>query len=86
MKKLMAKKSVATIEECKLLAAKAGIPVTEGEKFFYFYESKGWKVGKSPMRSVGGAMGGWACRWREQNAKECAKHTPEAWQPGSGNL
>lgn len=31
--------------------AKIGLPTTEGLKFVAFYGSKGWKVGKSPMKN-----------------------------------
>ncbi len=52
-------------EQVELLMAKAGLPPSEAEKFWCFYESKGWKVGKGRMVSVAGAVGGWAARYRE---------------------
>lgn len=54
-----------TIEEVKLECAKIGLPEIEAEKFFNFYESKGWLVGKNPMRSWKGALANWKIRWQE---------------------
>lgn len=54
-----------SIDEVKLMGAKAGMPDSESEKFFHHYESNGWRVGKNPMRSLAGAIGGWVARWRE---------------------
>ena len=54
-----------TLEQVKLVAHKSGLPDSEAEKFFYFYDQKGWKVGKNPMKSLNSAVAGWAVRWRE---------------------
>lgn len=37
----------------------------DGEEFYYFYESKGWKIGKSPMKSWKAAIITW-----EKNSKK----------------
>lgn len=50
------------------MAINRGMPEAEGRKFFYHYESNGWKVGKLPMKSVAGAIGGWHERWLERGA------------------
>ena len=55
-----------TLESVKLLAAKAGLPDIEAEKFYYHFESNGWKVGKNPMKSIGGALGTWRHNWQER--------------------
>jgi len=34
----------------------------EAESFFYFYESKGWKVGNNPMKNWKMAASGWISR------------------------
>ena len=34
----------------------------EAEKFYNFYASKGWKVGKEKMKSLPHAIGGWISR------------------------
>jgi hypothetical protein len=36
-----------------------GSVIEEAEKFFDFYESKGWVVGKSPMKNWQAAVGNW---------------------------
>lgn len=59
-----------TLEAVRLLAAKVGLPDVEAEKLWNFYESKGWMVGKSKMKSLGGAIGGWAARWRQTQFRE----------------
>lgn len=56
-----------SLEEVKLLAAKIGLPEREAEKFYWFYESKGWKVGRTKMVSFLGALQGWRCRWMDRN-------------------
>ena len=55
-----------TLEEVKLLAAKAGLPDIEAEKFYYHFESNGWKVSKNPMKSIGGCIGTWKLNWQER--------------------
>jgi hypothetical protein len=56
---------VPSLEEVKLLMAKVALPESEAEKFWNFYESKGWMVGKTKMRRVAGAVANWAARYRE---------------------
>jgi hypothetical protein len=56
---------VPAIEEVKLLFAKGGGSETEAEKFWHHYNSKGWLVGKSKMRSVSSAAAGWIMRSKE---------------------
>lgn len=74
-----------SLEEVRLLAAKTGLPPEEADKFFHFYESKGWKVGKTPMKSVASAMAGWKLRW--QATVPAARSTPlqsmEQWPKNS---
>jgi hypothetical protein len=65
-----------TIEELKLQGAKIGLPDRECEKFMAFYESKGWKVGKSPMKNWRSALAGWRLRWQEGASARGA--TPDA--------
>lgn len=43
----------------KLQAAKIGLSDIEAEKFFNYYTSNGWKVGKNPMRSWTHALSTW---------------------------
>jgi hypothetical protein len=38
----------------------------DGEEFYYFYESKGWKIGKTPMKSWKSAI----ITWEKNNNKK----------------
>lgn len=51
-----------TIEEVKSFFQEKGSNKKEGEKFYYFYESKGWKVGKESMKNWKMAAKGWISR------------------------
>ncbi len=48
-----------TIEECVEFSKEISIPTAEGEKFFHYQESKGWKVGSEPMKNWKSAMQTW---------------------------
>lgn len=52
--------------QCEFYASKIGLPVSEVPKFIDYYESKGWKVGVSPMKSWEAAMRNWKIRWEER--------------------
>lgn len=56
-----------TLLECKLQAAKVGLSDHEAEKFYYYYESNGWHVGRVKMSSWHSAMGGWKMRYSERH-------------------
>lgn len=56
-----------TLDEVKLNGAKIGLPDSECVKFYAFYESNGWRVGKNPMKSWNGAMVHWKSTWTERN-------------------
>jgi len=58
-----------TMDEVQLHAAKIGLPISQAEQFFCYYESKGWKVGKSPMKNWRMAMAGWKLRWEAARGK-----------------
>src|SRR5882672_7756829 len=62
-----------SIEECKLFAAKIGLPDIESDLFFYFYESKSWHVGKSKMKVWRQSMQGWKLRWQERQQSRSTK-------------
>ena len=53
---------IPSIEAIKLQAAKIGLPDTEAEKFFSYYESNGWRVGRNPMKSWPDSLTGWKQR------------------------
>lgn len=58
-----------TLEEVKLQAAKSGLPEMEAEKFFCYYESVNWFVGKKKMSQWRMALAGWRLRWQERQSK-----------------
>jgi len=51
-----------TIDEAESYFIEKGASKIESDKFFYFYESKGWKVGKNPMVNWKSAASGWLSR------------------------
>ena len=51
-----------TIEEAEIYFKEKGSSKIESDKFFYFYESNGWKVGKNPMKNWKSAASGWLSR------------------------
>jgi len=59
-----------TSEELKLQAAKIGLPESEAEKFFNYYDSKGWKVGRAPMQRWKSAMANWKIIWWERGQRQ----------------
>lgn len=56
---------VPSVEAIKLQCAKIGLAEIEAEKFFNFYESKGWLVGKVKMKSWTASLSGWKSRQDE---------------------
>ena len=71
-----------SVEEMKLQAAKIGLPESEAESAWHFYESKGWKVGSQSMRSWQSALVTWRARWQERggnNPKSNGHGAPTAW-------
>lgn len=48
-----------SVAEVKLQSAKVGLPDLEAEKFWNYYESNGWRVGRNPMRSWTHALVNW---------------------------
>jgi len=61
-----------TLRELELHGAKLGLPEREAQKFYCYYESKGWMVGRSPMKNWRIAMSGWKLRWEESRAHSLA--------------
>src|SRR5438045_5629970 len=54
-----------TLELVKLHGIKIELPATECEKFFDYYESNGWRVGKNPMKMWTAAMANWKRHWED---------------------
>jgi hypothetical protein len=55
-----------TMPEMQLHAQKIGLPPTEIDRFFNYYESNGWKVGRNPMKSWQSAMVNWRTNYQER--------------------
>lgn len=55
-----------SVEDIKSFCSEIGASV-DAEKFFYYYESSGWKVGKNPMKDWKAAVRGWNRRAAESN-------------------
>jgi len=70
-----------SLEEVKLQASKIGLPDSEAEKFWNYYESNGWRVGKNPMRSWSSALTNW-----KLNQKHYDKNRPTASKPNPRNF
>lgn len=66
-----------SLEECMTTFEEAGSTSDEGEKFFNFYTSKGWFVGKSKMKDWKAAARNWIKRNNdERRQKNSAKTSP----------
>ena len=67
-----------TIEEIRNYCTEKGLTNVNPERFFYFYESNGWKVGKNKMKNWHMAASGW--NTREQSARSTkSSFDREAW-------
>ena len=64
------------LEEVRLYFEKSGVPNSEAEKFFNYYESNGWRVGKNPMRSWHGAASNWKKNFEERRFEQSGKAKP----------
>jgi len=51
-----------TILEVENYFLEKGSNKKEGERFYYYYESQGWKVGKNPMKNWKMSASGWISR------------------------
>lgn len=63
-----------TLDELIAYKQKANLALIDCEAFFDFYESKGWVVGKNPMKDWQAAMRNWDRTERERGGK--CKKTP----------
>lgn len=61
-----------------LAAEKVGLPRFEAEKFFNFYSSKNWMVGKNKMQSMPHALAGWKSRWEAEGRPNNGKPRPKS--------
>ena len=63
-----------TIAEIETYCQEKGKSV-DAERFWNFYESKGWKVGKTPMKDWRAA----ACNWAARNSSPQKASNDECW-------
>ena len=63
-----------TLDKLIAYKQKANLALVDCEAFFDFYESKGWVVGKNPMKDWQAAMRNWDRTERERGGK--CKNTP----------
>jgi len=63
---------IPTQEEVNNFAAESYLNTNEAKKFFCYYDSNGWRVGKNPMKNWKSAFKGWCAR---------ATETPSRAQP-----
>lgn len=61
-----------SLEEVKLNGAKIGLPDNECQKFFHYHMSKGWRIGRNPMKSWTAAMLYWRTKWIESGSPICS--------------
>ena len=64
-----------TIEDIRALFLEKKSTYIEADKFFNYYESNGWKVGKNPMKNWKAAAAGWITR--NSSFKQIAKPEPK---------
>lgn len=65
--------SPPTLAECSDFFKHKGEAPEEGEKFFYFYESKNWFVGRNKMKNWSSAASGWISRNKTTRASAGSK-------------
>jgi hypothetical protein len=59
-------KPFVSIEALTLYGLSIGLPEDECGRMFDFYQSKGWLVGRSPMRDYEAAARNWKRTWAER--------------------
>lgn len=65
-----------TLQECMERFEEAGSSADEGEKFFNFYESKGWMIGRNKMKDWNAAARNWIKRNNDERQKTGTKTSP----------
>lgn len=72
--------TVPSLEEIEARCIEIGLPLIEAQKFFNYYESKGWIVGKTKMQSWKSSLAGWKLR-RDQSAEPSAPQANSKREP-----
>jgi len=79
-------KDLAEVKE-RFISKKYFNPSLEAEKFWNFYESKGWKVGGDPMKNWKASAAGWNSRNKEKYQKpEPAHQSVRTGETGMSSL
>ena len=69
-----------TVEEISAYCQERNSPIS-AEQFFNFYESKGWRIGSSPMKDWRAAVRTWEAKERTINAaKGLVKSNDDFWR------
>ncbi len=63
---------VPSIIEVKLQAKQIGLPEREAEKFWYFHDARGWRVGNKPMKRWKSALQTWKFNWEDRGGSPSA--------------
>lgn len=64
------KEQQPSLEEVLLECAKSGVTEAEGRRFFNYYESNGWRVGRNQMKSWRHALANWQARNNHPHASK----------------
>jgi hypothetical protein len=59
---------------------------SESSRFWNWFESNGWRVGKNPMKNWKGAVNSWMANWYERNRIEPKKSKLDAIKEAHENL
>lgn len=65
-----------SVEEIREYCKEKGLDI-DAEQFFNFYESKGWMVGKSPMKNWKAAIATWAGRKEKERQTRTPRPQPQ---------
>ncbi len=59
-----------TLDEVKQRAVEIKLPEKEAEKFFYFQETRGWKIAGERIKCWKSALSYWRCCWLDREHPE----------------
>lgn len=63
-----------SLEEVRAYAKEKRLPEREAEKFFLYYESIGWSVGRARMKNWRSALSGWKMRYEDRAVQEVKRN------------
>jgi hypothetical protein len=63
-----------TLEQVKIESLKISLPEIEADKFYSYFESNGWMVGRVKMKSWTAALNNWRLRQHQGQTKSEASH------------